>query len=47
MCDRLGTNNYLITFTFLILGITGTYLISFISYKLIEKPFLKLKRKFT
>ena len=39
-------NYYLTTVTYLLLSLTITYIISILSYKLIEKPFLKLKKKF-
>jgi peptidoglycan/LPS O-acetylase OafA/YrhL len=46
MIYKLNGEYYIITILYFILGVCGTYLISLISHKFIERPFLKLKHKF-
>ena len=44
--SELNLNNYSIVIIYFSLGILGTYLLSFVSYHTIEKPFLSLKKRF-
>lgn len=44
--NEFDVNHYLIIIIYFILGILGTYTLSFASYHLIEKPFLTLKKRF-
>lgn len=47
MIYKMGGGYYLAACLYLALSILGTYTISILSYKFIERPFLKLKKKFT
>jgi len=43
---KLNGDYFIVALIYLILGVTLTYLISILSYKYIEKPFLSLKKRF-